>query len=631
MRAVSLQSLAVLAVAAGTCWARDPLAVNPPFPRIGTCYGAGLAWKSWEQGRDWWSRLDLIIGGCYDLHYDWEHPRWKRVLRKVEKNLAKLHKVNPDCLVLPYVDMVEGPDNPRLPKRWWDLRNGERWSGWPGYFRINTALPEVLQFNLDKVRDNILSRSMFDGVFYDCWGPDDWLVPRTAGLRDGKAIVMINAWNLPTTGFAFLNGCLAEDEINRVVDGKVDFEDFLGRYLRWSRESRRPGVTMLVCHPRTIREDPWANAGRTREDRRVLIEKARTADPRMLRFGLTTTLMGDGYFGYDGGNGLSRGNWWWYPEYDAPLGYPKGPARRREDGLWQREFDGGLVLVNGTGYDASIELPARAHDVSTGRIGTRFTIPMYDGRIFLPTNAPSTPGDDVAPRLTRAPAKALEAVRLDDNLFVTRTREGLELRFNRAGELLRVLLHGQMVMTVGRPAIYNHPMRRYEPANVTEPKLTLSPDKATLVFGGELVQGDKHIAYTETATVTPGNRLDLQYVFTIRDDLDLRMWRHYFLFPVRLYAGGEAEANGQRIALPRELGTATLLPNAKQVIVRGPRAEVAVTSSVPLGLVDHRKWKTPEYLLAGYPLNGRVRAGTELTVTISVQVMPRAANKPLNP
>ena len=32
---------------------------------------------------------------------------------------------------------------------------------------------------------------------------------------------------------------------------------------------------------------------------------------------------------YDGGNGLSRGNWWWYPEYDAPLGYPKGPAQRR--------------------------------------------------------------------------------------------------------------------------------------------------------------------------------------------------------------------------------------------------------------------------------------------------------------
>jgi len=620
MRTMTVPSLAVLAVAAGTCWARDPAAVNPPFPRIGTCYGAGLGWRSWEQGKDWWSKLDLIFGGCYDLHYDWEHPRWKRVLANLEKNLAKLHEVNPNCLVLPYVDVVEGPDNPSLPKHWWDLRNGERWSSWPGYFRINTALPEVLRFNLDKTRDEIFSRRMFDGVFYDCWGPDDWLVPRTAELRDGKAIVTLNDWNLPATGFAHLNGCLAEDEINRVVDGKVDFEGFLERYLRWSRESRRPGVTMLVCHPRTTREDPWTNAKRSREERRVLIEKARTADPQMLRFGLATTLMGDGYFGYDGGNGLSRGNWWWYPEYDAPLGYPKGPAQRREDGLWQREFDGGLVMVNGSGYDASVEVSARSRDVSTGRIGVRFTIPMYDGRILLPTDAPPTPGDDMAPRLTRESPEALEAVRLGDDLLVARTREGLELRFRGTGEPTHILLHGRTVMTGGWPTVCNHPMRRYQPENVVEPEMTLSAEAAVLVFRGRLREGDKHISYTETVTVKPGNRFSLQYAFTARDDLDLRMWRHYVAFPVRLYAGGEAEADGRRIVLPDTLGEAQLLPAAEQVTVGGPGAEIALTSSVPLGLIDHRKWKSPEYLLAGYPLRGKVPAGTQLTVGITVQV-----------
>ena len=623
MRTTIVASLGVLAVVTNACWARDAAMVNPPFPRIGTCYGAGLAWKSWEQGKDWWSKVDLVFGGCYDLHYDWEHPRWKKALANVEKNLAKLHDVNPNCLVLPYVDVVEGPDNPDLPKHWWDLRNGERWSGWPGFFRINTALPEVLQFNLDKTRDEIFARSMFDGVFYDCWSPDDWLVPRTAKLRDGKAIVTLNAWNLPTTGFAHLNGCLAEDEINRVVDGKVDFEDFLGRYLRWSRESRRPGVTMLVCHPRTTREDPWANAKRSREERHALIEKARTADPQMLRFGLATTLMGDGYFGYDGGNGLSRGNWWWYPEYDAPLGYPKGPAQRREDGLWQREFDGGLVMVNGTSYDASVQVPARSRDVSTGRINTRFTIPMYDGRIFLPTDAAATPGDDVAPRLTREPTKALEAVRLGDDLFVARAGEGLELRFNRAGEPTHILLQGQTVMTGGWPAIYNRPMRRYQPENIVEPKISSSPDEVVLAFQGELVEGDKRISYTETATLKPANRLALRYTFTVRDDLDLRMWRHYVIFPVRLYAGAEAEADGQRIVLPKTLGEAGLLPAAKQVTVQGPRAEIAIVSSVPLGLVDHRKWKSPEYLLAGYPLGGQVPAGTKLTVEMTVQVTPK--------
>ncbi len=623
MRTIILPALAALSVATNVCWARDAAAVNPPFPRIGTCYGAGLAWKRWEQGKDWWSKLDLIIGGCYDLHYDWDHPRWKRVLPRLEKTLAKLRQVNPNCLVLPYVDVVEGPDNPALPKHWWDLRKGERWSGWPGYFRINTRLPEVLQFNLDMVRARILSRSMFDGVFYDCWPPDDWLVPRTAKLRGGKAIVMINNWNLPATGFADLNGCLAEDELNRVVDGKVDFEDFLGRYLRWCRESRRPVTTMLVCHPRTNPEDPWANAKRTHQERLALIEKARTADPQMLRFGLATTLMGDGYFGYDGGNGLSRGNWWWYPEYDAPLGYPKGPARRRADGLWQREFDGGLVMVNGTSYDAAVVLAARSRDVSTGRISTRFTIPMYDGRIFLPTHAAATPGDDVPPRLTREPAKTLEAVRLSDDLLVARAPEGLELRFRRTGELSHILLRGEMVVAGGWPAIYNHPMRRYRPEKVAEPQISLSPDEAVLVFRGQLVQGGKRISYTETATLKTGNRFALRYAFTVRDDVDLRMWRHYVSFPVRLYAGGRAEAGGQRIVLPKTLGKASLLPAAKQVTVEGPRAKIAITSSVPLALVDHRKWKSSEYLLAGYPLSGQVPAGTKLTVEMAVQVTPR--------
>ena len=626
MRTFVAVSLAVLAV---PCLARDPLKVNPPFPRVGTCYGAGLGYKTWEQGKDWWSKVDLIFGGCYDLHYDWEHPRWTKTLARTEENLARLREVNPDCLVIPYVDVVEGPDNPNLPKHWWSLRKGERWSGWPGFFRIDTTLPEVLQFNLDKTRDEIFSREMFDGVFYDCWSPDDWLVPRTAELRDGRAIVTLNAWNLPSKGFAHLNGCLAEDEINRVADGKVDFEDFLGRYLRWCRESRRPCVTMNVCHSRSNRaEDPWANRKRTPEERAKRIEQARTDDPAMMRFGLATTLMGDGYFGYDGGNGLSRGNWWWYPEYDAPLGYPKGDAERRPDGLWQRAFDGGLVVVNGTAYDAAIELAARHRDVSTGRVGTRFTLPVCDGRIFLPTDAPATPGDDVPVRLGRTPARDVEAARLGADLLVARVRDGLEVRFLPSGEPTHILLDGQMLLGGGWPGIFNHPMQRYVPKDTAEPRLAVAADRATLAFSGQLAQGDSRISYTQTATVETGNRLTLRHDFKAETDLDLRMWRQYFAFPVRLHAGAKAEAGGKEIVLPEVLGETSLLPAAREITVDGPRAKVTITSTVPLALVDHRKWGTPEYLLAGYPLGGKVPAGTTLTVEIALQATRKPAGRP---
>ena len=45
---------------------------QPPFPRIGNTYAAQLASKSWEEGQAYWSKLGLIIGGGYDLHYDWD-------------------------------------------------------------------------------------------------------------------------------------------------------------------------------------------------------------------------------------------------------------------------------------------------------------------------------------------------------------------------------------------------------------------------------------------------------------------------------------------------------------------------------------------------------------------------------
>lgn len=256
----------LLVAAAGAAQAESPARVNPAFPRIANCYGAGLSWRSWDEGKAYWPKLDLIIGGGYDLHYDWDAPHWPQALARMEANVRRLREANPHVLVLPYVDVIEGPDNPALPKHWWSLNDrGERWSGWPGYFRINTDLPEVLQYNLDRVRQEVFGRDWFDGVFYDCWYPDPWLVPRTAALRDGRAIVMVNAWNLPSKGIETLNGALAEDEINRVIEGKVEFEDFLGRYLRWCRDSRKPAVTTIVCHPRGIDDDPWRWSRMTHE------------------------------------------------------------------------------------------------------------------------------------------------------------------------------------------------------------------------------------------------------------------------------------------------------------------------------------------------------------------------------
>ncbi len=597
--------------------ARDLFELNPPFPRIGTLYGTGLAWRSWEQGADWWSKLDLIVGGCYDLHYDWENPRWSKVLERVGSNLTKLREVNPECLVLPYVDVVEGPDNPNLPASWWDLRNGERWSGWPGMYRIKTTLPEVLQFNLDKVRDEILARDMFDGVFYDCWGPDDWLVPRTAQLRGGRAVVMVNDWNFPAKGFEHLNGALAEDEVVRVMEGLVEFEDFLARYLRWCREARKPRLPMIVGHPRSAGRDPWVVPKMSREQRQALIEQARNADPQSLRFGLCTTLLGDGYFAYDGGNGLARGCWWWYPEYDAPLGYPKGEAVRGADGLWRRDYDGGAVFVNGTGYDAAIELPRRYRDVSSGRVASRFTLPGMDGRILLPTDEPASGEADQPPRLTAAPPEKLTVLALDGQTVI-RTPRGLDLRFQASGALLDIRLDTRPVMTGGWPIVATPPFRLFTARADGEPELRPAPDEVTATWRGSFEFEGQRAGYLETVAVLADNRFRLHFEFTALTALNVRMWRHCFNFPCWRYAGGTATAGGRTVTLPAELGGETLLAAAKAVTIAKDGLSISIDSSLPLGLVDHRRWGSPEYLLAGYPINGQVEAGRKWTVDMTV-------------
>jgi hypothetical protein len=620
MPRAAIAACLLLATAAS---ARDLSAVNPPFPRIANCYGASLPWADWDQSREYWSKLDLIIGGCYDLHYDWDDARWTGILARCEERIPRLRELNPHLLVLPYVDVIEGPDNPAVPAAWWALNDkGERWSGWPGYLRVRTELPEVLQYNLDRVRERVLGREVFDGVFYDCWDPDPWLVPRTAELRDGQAVVMVNAWNLPSKGMASLNGALAEDEVNRIITGQVDFEDFVSRYLRWCRESRKPVTTTLVCHPQSLNDDPWRWTAMTQEQRVAEADRAHQEDQQTMRFGLTTTLLGDGYFGYDTGT-MGRGNWWWYPEYDAPLGYPRGDAARNPDGTWQREYDGGTVVVNGSAYDAVVTFPQSRRDLSTGRIARRFTLPMYDGRILLPADGPDSPAPDVEPRLTATPPDTLRLTSLPGGLTVVQTPPGLELRLDAGGGLAAIRWQGKRLLNGGFPQSMALPDGRpFTPQDVQGGPLPLAPGatEAAFEYHGRLVQGDQSVSFTETCQVRDDASFGLKLDFVADSDLDIRLWRHYFFLPVADFAGATVSAASGTLTLPAALGDEQLLAGADAWTIQAPQATIRLHSSLPLGLVDHRKWGTQDFLLAGYPLGGKAPAGKTWSVDMQVRV-----------
>jgi len=584
--------------------------------------GAQLQGKKWADSGTYWQKIDLFIGGSWDFHYDWDSEILTNTLATIAGNIEQIKKVNPHALVLPYVDVSEAPPNLRLPSHWWRLDDkGKKVSTWPGFFQIKTELPEVLKFNLEKTRDVILSKDFFDGVFYDCWGPDNWLVPETAKLRNGKAIVMFNTGNLPGENFDRANGALSEDEINIILDSKVDFENFLNRYLRWNTECRKPTVTTIVCRPRSINDDPWRwwstlIAGK----RQWEMEKARLEDQQTMRFGLATALMGDGYFAYDAGT-MNRGNWWCYKEYDALLGYPKGAAYKNSDGTWQREYEGGTVIVNGTHYDAVVNFSTPHKDISTKRVSTTFTLPFFDGRIFLPSQEPLTVISDITPRITPNPYKELRTISLPDGLTAVQTSSGLELRLKANGVIKNILWQGDPVMYGGFPTVMAPPWKEFSPEDVSNSMEEQTPQQKELItlwYKGKLVVGKQRVGYIEKCTIYNTNSFDLHFDFYALTDLDLRMWRHYFAFPVLKFQNTVAQCDQHRTVLPEVLENELILPYGKFFTFESNKTKIKIESSLPMALIDHRKYGAFEYLLAGYPVGNTVKKGEKWLVDITV-------------
>ncbi len=84
----------------------------------------------------------------------------------------------------------------------------------------------------------------------------------------------------------------------------------------------------------------------------------------LMRYGLTSALVGGGWFSFD------KGDWghdvlWWYDEYLTPLGAPRGAPQLVQGGdkgtgivtgVWQRDFEHGTAIVNSTDQRQTVPL-----------------------------------------------------------------------------------------------------------------------------------------------------------------------------------------------------------------------------------------------------------------------------------
>ncbi len=246
---------------------------------------------------------------------------------------------------------------------------------WDGilYDEVDAGISFLNGGNLDLNGDgNRDQKDELDAVWRD---GISHILSKTRQLLGSNAIILINGSSHPAYQ-PYINGRMFES-FPTPWEGGGHWEDSMDSYLTLS--------TRTSYEPFFIINSNTANTGRN-----TIFQK--------VRFGLTSALMGNGYFGFDFGT-QNHGQLWWYDEYDVYLGKPSGspylearstPAIIR-DGVWRRDFQQGTVLVNSTDtlqeadLDGEFEKIRGIQDgiINDGAIVSSVSLPPSDGIILL--------------------------------------------------------------------------------------------------------------------------------------------------------------------------------------------------------------------------------------------------------
>jgi hypothetical protein len=373
------------------------------------------------------ARFDVVI-----VDMEWTH--------RDPAGLRRLREENPDVTLLAYVGSQEimDPDNLasvgdgfRFRKAIaagidpsWYLRDG---AGDPAVFYPRTWMlnptTEWPDYLARFVSRNVLSSGLWDGIFYDnAWSNPEWLQDGDIDLdQDGEADGeehgrrwIAEAWNDGIIRLFARTRELAGQDITLLGNGSAAGQEDYGarysprhhEYLNGAFDEHWP--TLNRSWPDAIRRaEGWL--GRARPPA-FFVEQADpngdvapTADLRGMRFALASALLTEAHFAYDSGDHAQDD--WWYDEFDGGgkargyLGHEAGARFRIGDGVWAREFDGGLAIANPTDGEQTVTLPdgpwefirgSQDPEANPGGPATEVTLAPRDGRILLRAGGAAT-------------------------------------------------------------------------------------------------------------------------------------------------------------------------------------------------------------------------------------------------
>ena len=332
---------------------------------------------------------------------------------------VEARKRNPNIIILAYVpsvswnsiwkdslhqELLTGIKN----DFWLTDGAGNKKSIWPGTSALNLN-SDWAEYLADFANNKILSSGLWNGIFFDEVGEtitwvgsvdvdqngtsDDnaradelWragfvrLLKRTRELAGPSKIIITNGSSHPNYQ-PYVNGRMFET-FPTPWEGDGKWQTVMNNYLRLEKEVKGAPPIFIV-------NGNTSNTGNQ-------------SDYKKVRFGLASTLLGGGYFGFDFGD-KSHAQTWYYDEYDASLGKPTDPPKDAlkngsettgailRESVWERNFAQGKVLVNPTNSAQEVRLDGEYEKLhgkqdpatNNGGIVSRITLPAKDGIILL--------------------------------------------------------------------------------------------------------------------------------------------------------------------------------------------------------------------------------------------------------
>ncbi len=174
-----------------------------------------------------------------------------------------------------------------------------------------------------------------------------------------------------------------------------------GSVTDWTAKSGTPNMTTLL----TYGDDTGSGT---------------TVDYQKMRFGLGSALVTGAYFSYAPNQHLLGASPLpWFDEYDNAgagrgyLGQPLAPAQQAVSGaeVWRRDFENGIVLVNGTSSPVTLDLGGsfkkikgtQVPAINDGSTVSAVTLQARDAIILLRLPSPTSPGAVTSPAPSPAP------------------------------------------------------------------------------------------------------------------------------------------------------------------------------------------------------------------------------------